>query len=129
MIKVIPKAALSAAMIAALRKMSNRSLAEIRNAAAAQSSIRDVDPFASNWQEERLFLAALARHYADDPEAPFTVRESDETGFEEMLDPGQFMARLKMCRDIELEQQMHSDLEMGTIASREQFVPHDAEWI
>lgn len=131
MIKVIPKATLSASMIAALRNISGRSLADIRRASAEQCSIRDVALFASNWQTERLFLAELARQYSGDPHVPFTVWEADEAGLDEdeELDPERFMARLKLCREIELEQQMHSDLEMGYITSPEQFTPHDDHWI
>jgi hypothetical protein len=127
-ISLIPRNALSAQQIAELRKLSGLSISEIRGAAAAQSSIRDVEIFGHGWHDERLFLSALSKQYANGASAPFTIRETDRSGLNEALSPEKLLARLKFWREIELEQQMHSDLEMGYISSPEGFVPHDSDW-
>ena len=127
MIRVVPKPGLNARQIAELRKVSTLGIAEIQTAARLQTSVRDVAIFGNTWEEERAFLCALWRSYALG-NAPFDVSEQGPYGPVEHLSPIQLEARLRQCREIELEQQMQSDVECGFIGSRDEFVPHDEEW-
>ena len=129
MILVRPVSLLTAKQISILRRLSTFGISDIRNAASTQTSIRDVAIFEGQWESERLFLAELSLEYSSNVEPPFFVKEADENGHSEALSPQTFEDRLKFWRRIELEQQMFSDLENGFILSREEFVPHDEEWI
>lgn len=128
MIRIVPKPKLTARNIATLRKICGLGIADIRNAAESQESIRDVVAFSNAWQEERLFLRDLSRLYLEG-NAPFDVFELLDVGHVDLLSPIEFMVKLNHYRDIELEQQMLSDLECGHIATRGEFQPHDENWI
>ncbi|WP_146151779.1 hypothetical protein [Ahniella affigens] len=89
--------------------------------------MRDVVAFGTAWQDERDFLRRLCREYTRG-DAAFAVDEQHQGDRFERLSPLQFASRLKRLREIELEQQMFSDLENGFIASRAEFEPHDMDW-
>jgi hypothetical protein len=127
-IKVIPKQTLTSAQIAALRKISTLGISEIQSAARLRGSVRDVALFGSDWDEERIFLYELWRSYSFS-NAPFDIYEQSRYGKLEHLSPVQLEARLRHYREIELDQQMQSDLERGFIGSHDEFVPHDEEWL
>lgn len=126
-IRIVPKPRPTARDIAALRSVCGLSIAEIRNAAESQESIRDIVVFSNTWQEERLLLRDICHSYLQG-DAPFNVFE-DTLGHVEQLSPTELMVRLTCYRGIELEQQRLSDLENGHIATSSEFRPHDESWI
>jgi hypothetical protein len=128
MISVIPKPALSAQQIAVLHKLCGLGMVAIRGAAASQTSVRDVEIFGRNWQSERLWLRDLSRYYLLEASVPFYVKETDQFGLDTMLGAEALAKRLICAREIELEQQLSSDLENGFISERDAFVPHDEDW-
>lgn len=127
MLSLIPTSPLAAQHIALLRKLSGRSIAEIREAAAIGASVLDIDIFGSAWQEDRLLLRDLSRLYSA-ASPGFILREADEAGQDETLSAEMLKDRLQFWRGIELEQQRQSDLQMGYIESEDAFEPHDEDW-
>ena len=125
--RVVPKKTITSAQIAALRKISTLGISQIKSAAQWGGSVRDVSVFGSDWDDERIFLGELWRSYSLG-NAPFDVYEQSRTGKLEHLSPAQLEAILRHYREIELDQQMQSDLECGFIGSHDEFIPHDEEW-
>ena len=89
--------------------------------------MRDVKVFGTHWSSERAFLRELSEQYSI-AGAAFVVKEVTASGAEELLSPEALRKRLKFWREIELETQMHIDLENGFISSPPEFVPHDEDW-
>lgn len=58
---------------------------------------------------------------------PFLASEV-VSGVEEDIDTERLQARLKRLRDIELETQLHTSLELGEIKSISEFAPYDDDW-
>ncbi|WP_166829568.1 hypothetical protein [Thalassoroseus pseudoceratinae] len=81
-----------------------------------------IEPFCNDWQERRHLLVQLAQQISNgelhlvaiDEEGPMTVEG--------------LWGVIQHLRAVELETQMHTDLEQGYINTRDQFVPHDEDW-
>lgn len=127
MLSLIPSPQLASQHIALLRTLCGRSIAEIRQAAAAGTSVRNFHAFGSDWQDERRLLSKLSRLYFA-PAPGFIVKELAGHGTDETLSPQMLQNRLALWRSIELEQQRQSDMEMGYISSEDEFEPHDEDW-
>ena len=127
MICIIPTPDPGAAQVAELRGLCALDINTIRDAAATRTSIRDIEVFGEHWEDERRFLAALWRVYSRG-NAAFEVQEQRPDGSFDIVSPEDLASRLEHYREIELEQQMLSDLECGHIDQPEAFEPHDDDW-
>lgn len=127
MLSLIPSPQLSTQHIALLRTLCSCSIAEISQAAATGTSVRDFTAFGSAWEEDRLLLRKISLLYVA-PAPGFVIKEVADDGAQETLSPQGLQNQLALWRSIELEQQRQSDLEMGYIESEEQFEPHDEDW-
>lgn len=124
MLSLIPKPNLEPDDIRLLRSYSDASISEIRRAAETGSSIRDFRIFEGDWQSERIIIAKLYREFAGSSAVPFVLGEEGQR-FET---PESFRQWLEGLRQIELQTQRDTDLEMGFIRTPEEFEPHDDEW-
>ncbi len=124
MLSLIPKPNPRPNDIRTLRSYSTASIAEIRKAAQAGASIRDFQIFEGDWEGERAVIGRLYGELVSNRSAPFVLQE-DGVVFDTAED---FKEWLDEVRRIELQTQRDTDLEMGFIGAREEFVPHDEPW-
>jgi|SRR5690606_28816369 len=129
MIFLVPKQSISVRDIAKLRKLCGNSISEIKQASEQRKPVVEIEPFTSNWDADKVYLAKLYRFLAKQAPAPFEVFEGDSPDNAEFLSPEVFYNRLVSLREIELEQQRQIDLEMGYINDSEEFQPHDQDWL
>lgn len=100
----------------------------LRGKAQEQTALAEIPILSGPWEDNRVTLARLLRIVTDQP-GVFDVLEISEEGDGESLSPEDFRRRLKQLRQIELQTQRDVDLERGHIARREDFVPHDEDWL
>ncbi len=112
---------LSAQQIAAIRRISPHSIAEIRRRAVANESVLDIPVFSGEWPASKAQVVALLRSIETGqmPLAVYAVRGSEE----EHLGVAKARQRLQFLRGIALEQDMHAQLEAGHIGSPEEYTP------
>lgn len=127
MLTLIPKPGVTVSDIGVLRDITGEPIASIRSAAANQTPIKQYPFFESDWQEIRLELKKLVDDWSNQI-PPFFLR-GDEDHDQEEISIADLRNLLQRARSIELEQEMASDLEMGYIKSREEFEPHEEDWI
>ena len=113
--------------LSALRKCVSLGLAEIRRRAAASESLFEITAFEGDWQGNRVRLGELF-HQIKDKTLPLEVSESIG-GEEEVLSLEKLRNRLEHLRRIELETQLHTQLELGEITDRSEFQPIDEDWV
>lgn len=112
---------LSAPQIAAIRRISPHSIAEIRRRAVASESVLDIPVFSGEWPASKAQVVALL-HSIETGQMPLAVYAA--RGFEEEhLGVAKARQRLQLLRDIALEQDMHAQLEAGHIASPGEYTP------
>ncbi len=116
----------SADEIRIFRRFTNLGISEIRRRAKVGQSLLQIVAFENNWQENRGVLAEIVRGMFDGT-LPFLASEV-VSGVEEDIDTERLQARLKRLRDIELETQLHTSLELGEIKSISEFAPYDDDW-
>lgn len=115
-----------ARLIAQLRRLTNLSISDIRNRAAAQAPLIDITPFQHDWQDTRHVLVGIVR----DIEAgtlPLTVTEVHATG-ESPVPIDMLRNFIQHFREIELQTQLETMLEAGEISDPSEFMPHDDDW-
>jgi len=125
MIKLIPEKNLSAADIKALREISNVSIATIKEASTKGYPIKEYEFFEGDWEDVRGILKRLYDRWANE-KPPFTLIEADT---DELISMTQLYNILKNARELEIQQQRNSDLEMGYINHPDEFKKHDEDWI
>ncbi|WP_165856875.1 hypothetical protein [Marinobacter sp. JSM 1782161] len=129
MIFFIPKRDISAADIAQIRKLCGSSISDIKQASQLRKALVEIEPFTTNWDAEKFYLAKLYRLLVGQAPVPFEILEGDSIEDAEFLSSEVYYSRLATFREIELEQQRLTDLEMGYIRSDEEFRPHDQDWL
>ncbi len=127
MLTLIPKPELSVSDIKVLRDLTGESISFIKAAAANSAPIKKYPFFENNWQELRLELKRLVDDWSN-REVPFILRD-DEGHDQEEIGITDLRSMLQGARSIEQEQEMASDLEMGYIKKKEEFKPHEKDWI
>lgn len=112
---------LSALQIAAIRRVSPHSIAEIRRRAVANESVLDIAIFSGEWPASKAQVVELLQgiETGQMPLAVYAARGSEE----EHLGVAKARQRLQLLRGIALEQDMHAQLEAGHIGSPEEYVP------
>lgn len=121
---------LSAPQIAAIRRISPHSIAEIRRRAVANESVLDIAVFSGEWPASKAQVMALL-HGIEAGTLPLAVFDAaisagapaQDSSPEQPLTVAQARQRLQVLRDIALEQDMHAQLEAGHIASPEEYTP------
>ncbi|EJE53094.1 hypothetical protein PMI14_02168 [Acidovorax sp. CF316] len=121
---------LSAPQIAAIRRISPHSIAEIRRRAVANESVLDIPVFSGEWPASKAQVMALL-HGIEAGTLPLAVFDAaisagapaQDSSPEQPLTVAQARQRLQVLRDIALEQDMHAQLEAGHIASPEEYTP------
>ncbi|WP_336366437.1 hypothetical protein [Marinobacter sp. C2H3] len=129
MIFIIPKQDVTATDIAQLRKLFGSAISDIKLASKLRKPLVEIEPFTTNWDEEKFYLAKLYRLLVGQASVPFEILEGSSLEDAEFLSSGALYSRLATLREIELEQQRLTDLEMGYIGSPEEFRPHDQDWL
>jgi hypothetical protein len=118
---------LSASLIARLRKLTHLSISEIRDRATQGEPLLEVSAFTNQWQDDRCMLVDLARGI-ESKELPFAVTEVYEDGTESDV-PGTMLRNLlDHFRQIELQTQRDTMLELGEIENPGQYEPYDEDW-
>jgi hypothetical protein len=110
-----------------LRKISSRSIAEIKEAAAQEKPIMQYNIFGNDWENMRVELVYIHSLHKQPNKAPFTVIET-ETQKQKRVTAAELVSKFAFWRSIELENQMNSDLENGYISEPREFEPHDQNW-
>lgn len=118
--------ALPASVISRLRAITNLSIAEIRERAAANEALLEITAFQGDWQERRRLLAAVARDIAAGA-LPLSMSLAHRNG-EESIAPQTLENLIQQFREIELETQTDTMLELGEIDDPSQFTPDDEDW-
>lgn len=117
---------LSAPNIFRLRRFTGLSIAEIRARASAGDPLLEITAFDNDWQGERLRLVRIANEI-EAGELPLTVSESHQTE-ESPVSLEMLRNLIAHFRQIELETQRDTMLELGEIGDPSQFVPYDDDW-
>jgi hypothetical protein len=128
MIQIIPSPNLEAKDIKFLRGICKISIAEIRDASKNGTPIREIEIFKTEWDEEKIELVDIYRHYASNDSAVYLIKEVNEFGLDEILTPEKLRNRIEHWRGIELETEMDTELELREITHPEQFNPTTKEW-
>lgn len=117
---------LSVLLISRLRQITKLSIAEIRTRAAAGDAIFEITPFQTNWHDDRHLLVQIARDITSGS-LPLTVTET--AGDHESPVSLQLLNNLiRHFRQIEIETQMDTMLELGEISDPSEFTPYDEDW-
>ncbi|PHS06239.1 MAG: hypothetical protein COA78_14455 [Blastopirellula sp.] len=127
MIQIVPKTNLTIQDIKKLRTLCNCSISELKSASKNREVIQEYLIFEGQWAETRNKLKELADDWQK-ADLPFSIYLSDEQARDEFEDVASFTSYLKHLRQIEVEQQMATDLEQGYINSRDEFIEHDEDW-
>lgn len=117
---------LSAGLIAQLRRITQLSIAEIRSRAANHVPLFDITAFQNDWQETRYRLVQVAREI-EAGRLPLIVTEVHDN--DESPVPIEMLRNLiQQFREIELQTQRDTMLEMGEISDPSEFEPYDEDW-
>jgi len=128
MLQIIPNPNLEAKDIKLLREICKKSISEIREASASTTPIREIEIFKTEWDVEKVELVQIYRHFASLDTPPFRIKEVNEYGLDEYLNPEQFKTRIEHWRGIEIETEMNTELELGEISHPDQFKPTTEDW-
>lgn len=116
----------SAATIARLRGITGLSISDIRNRAAQGEPLIEIVAFRGDWKQSRALLVQLAEGI-EDGSLPLTVAEVSENS-EAPVSPQVLRNLIQSYRQIELETQADTELELGEISSPGEFQPYDEDW-
>ena len=128
MLSIIPNSSINAAGIKLLRSFTTLGISDIRRCAVDQESIRDIEIFGSDWQNERLVIARIADLMAEGNVLPFSVLDHDEYGNHEVLTAAEIDHRIEHWQGIEQETLMHTNLEIGAISTPDELRSEESEW-
>lgn len=103
-------------------------MSEIRDRARRGEPLVEVSAFTNQWQEDRQTLVDLARGMESN-DLPFTVTEVCEDGTESDVSVSMLRNLLLHFREIELETQRDTMLQLGEIENPDQFEPYDEDWL
>ena len=116
----------TASLLGQLRKMTTLSLGDLRARIAAGEPLFEITPFTGDWPEDRQRLVAITNDLAAG-RLPLTV--TDVHGDDESpVSPEMLCNLITHYRQIELETQRDTLLEMGEIESLDAFEPCDDNW-
>ncbi|MBL8300188.1 MAG: hypothetical protein JNN30_17760 [Rhodanobacteraceae bacterium] len=114
---------LSPAAIAAIRKVCDLSIGDLRTRAARAEWLFEIEVFAGEWPRSKPRLVLLLKDIQNGI-LPLTVSEySDTDGEDDPLSIEEAFARVQFFRHIALEQDMLSQLQAGYISTREEYEP------
>ena len=117
----------SAALISQLRKLTALSISEIRNRVTACAPLIELTPFTNTWHEDRAKLVDIANRIESE-ELPLTVTEVFDDETETPVSNTMLRNLIAHFRDIELQIQTDTMLELGEIDNPSQFEPYDDDW-
>lgn len=117
---------MSVSLISRLRQITRLSISEIRTRAVAGDVIFEITPFQNNWQEIRYELVRIAHEIAD---GALPLKVTKAYGDDESSVSVQMLYNLiGHFRQIEIETQRDTMLELGEISDPSEFTPHDEDW-
>lgn len=117
----------SASLISKLRKMTSFSISEIRERVADGLPVIELTAFTNTWDEDRVRLVDIAnRIEAED--LPFAVTEVYDDESESPVSNLMLRNLIAHFREIELQTQRDTMLELGEIRDPSQFTPYDDDW-
>jgi hypothetical protein len=117
----------SAALISQVRKLTALSISDIRHRVATGIPLLELTPFTNTWCEDRTRLVHLA-NLLESEEMPMTVSEVFDDGTESPVSAAMLRNLIAQFRDIELQIQRDTMLELGEIDDPSQFEPNDGDW-
>ncbi len=117
---------LPVALISQLRRITNLSIADIRDRAASGAPLLDITAFENDWQDTRHLLVTIARDIASGT-LPLTATEVFDDD-ESPVTPEGLLGFIQHFRDIELQTQRSTMLELGEIENPSEFTPNDDDW-
>ncbi|MBI1348958.1 hypothetical protein GC163_22020 [bacterium] len=118
---------LSASLITQLRKVTNFSISEIRSRVINEEPLIQITPFSNSWNEDRSKLVEIVNHIKS-AAIPFSISELTDDGTATPVSTEMLENLLSHFRDIELETQRNTMLELGEIDDPSEFEPDDADW-
>lgn len=118
---------LSAALISQLRKLAALSIAEIRNRVTIGAPLIELKAFSKTWHEDRTKLLEIARRI-ESGELPLSVTEVFSDQSEVSVSSTMLRNLISHFREIELQTQADTMLELGEIDDPSQFEPYDDDW-
>lgn len=114
------------ASLSKLRQLTSLSISEIRSRAAIGNPIFEITPFESDWQDVR---HKLVKVYRDIASGSLPLAVSEQFGNQEVpISLEIFHNIINHFRQIELETQRDTMLELGEISDPSQFEPYDEDW-
>jgi hypothetical protein len=120
-------AAPSVAIISELRKLTSLSIAELRARAAAGLPLMEITPFTNTWHDDRAQLVDIARRI-ESGQLPLSVVEVFDDESESPVSTTMLHNLIQHFREIELQTQTDTMLELGEIEAPSQFEPYDKDW-
>ena len=120
-------ATLPTSAIVPLRRITNLSIAEIKQRAANGEAILEITPFENDWEETRSLLVQVAREM-EAGKLPLTVAEVDDAEEESPVSLEMLKNLIQHYREIELQTECNTMLELGEISDPSEFEPEDEDW-
>lgn len=117
---------LSAALLSRLRQITPLSISEIRSRASAGEPLLEISAFTNTWREDRRKLVTITNEIQAGL-LPLTVTEVHGSK-ESPVSINMLRNLIAHFRQIELDTQRDTMLEMGEIDDPSQFTPHDEDW-
>lgn len=113
-------------VLARLRQLTSLSISEIRSRAVAGEAIFEITPFQSDWQTRRTTLVQVAHEIADGS-LPLKITEL-HADRESAVSLQMLKNLIEQFRQIEVESQKDTMLELGEISDPAEFIPYDEDW-
>ncbi len=123
----VTNASPTASLISQLRRLTAFSISDIRDRVATGRPLIELTPFRNTWREDRAKLVDLANRI-ETGELPLAVTEVYDDETESPISPIMLRNLIAHFRDIELQTQRDTMLEIGEIEDPSQFQPYDDDW-
>ncbi|QDU57616.1 hypothetical protein Pan181_38340 [Aeoliella mucimassa] len=117
----------SANIVKQLRSLTDLPVSTILNHLNSGLPLVEITPFTTTWEDDRVKLVKIAKAI-ESGDLPFKVTEVYEDGSEADVSPTMLRNLIQHFREIELETQRDTMLELGDIEIPSQFTPVDDDW-
>ncbi|MGV3484231.1 MAG: hypothetical protein ACO1RT_07425 [Planctomycetaceae bacterium] len=117
----------SASLVSQLQRLTDLSISEIRHRVVKGLPVVEFTAFTATWGEDRAKLVDVANRI-ESGELPLAASEVYDDGAESPVSKLMLRNLISQFRDIELDVQRDTMLELGEIDDPQQFEPYDADW-
>lgn len=117
----------SVPLIVQVRNLSDLSISEIRYRISNGLPVFEITAFTNNWKEDRELIVNLV-NLIEAEVLPMAVTEIHHNESESPVSNAMLRNLIQRFRDIELETQMNTMLELGEIDAPSNFEPYDDDW-